>query len=380
MKTKLFFLSPWRFYPDRFGGILRIENMAKMVRPLFNEVWIHATDEHIYHSSFSDGIHLNQVNKYKNWFDKWKTRSQRLFSKNYGYPIPQSVYPQKNEAVFQIEDPLFYHSLKKAGIDNFILDEQNVNWDFSSFPATTFDLKLIRKFASNHDRETEILAIENAASVLVCSDDDKKRITDVLPGSAKKITLIPNCVDFDLYTIADGNSREEKSGQIKVLFLGMLSYFPNRDAAVSIINEIAPRLPDIDFIIAGRNPPQLNIPPNVTLTGYVQDIQATIRDADICIAPIRFGGGTRLKILEYMALQKPIIATSKGAEGLFYTNEKNIIIADTIPDFIEKIEDLAHDKEKRERLGSSARSLIQSHYDWKLYRGSLEKIYSSMVS
>jgi glycosyltransferase involved in cell wall biosynthesis len=143
-----------------------------------------------------------------------------------------------------------------------------------------------------------------------------------------------------------------------------------------ICRTIAPTSPkNYQFTIAGKNPPSIAHPGNVQFTGYVADIRVIIAEADICIAPIRSGSGTRLKILEYMAMGKPVIATSKGAEGIEYTDGLNIIIEDTIEKYPEVIQALLDDEMRRSTLGREAVKLIKEKYDWDLYRKPLEKIY-----
>jgi glycosyltransferase involved in cell wall biosynthesis len=115
--------------------------------------------------------------------------------------------------------------------------------------------------------------------------------------------------------------------------MGLLSYPPNADAVRNICNIIAPDFDDaVEFIIAGNNPPKIkNKPKNVKFLGYVDDLKKHISKSDICIAPLMFGSGTRFKILEYMALGKLVVSTAKGAEGIDYTHDENIIIVDIAP-------------------------------------------------
>jgi glycosyltransferase involved in cell wall biosynthesis len=100
--------------------------------------------------------------------------------------------------------------------------------------------------------------------------------------------------------------------------------------------------------------------------------------ADICIAPICSGSGTRLKILEYMAMGKPVISTSKGAEGIDYTHGLNIVIEDEIERYPEIIHQLVADETRCSDLGRNALKLVREKYDWQIYRKSLEKIYQDM--
>jgi glycosyltransferase involved in cell wall biosynthesis len=174
--------------------------------------------------------------------------------------------------------------------------------------------------------------------------------------------------------------RENEGQRSRILFVGNPSHPPNADAVRLICQIIAPRSSgNYQFIITGKNPHAINPPENVQFVGYVRDIRETIAGADICIAPIRSGSGTRLKILEYMAMGKPVIATSKGAEGIEFTEGLNIIIEDEIQKYPVIIQQLLDDEKKCSALGREARKLICEKYDWDLYRKPLQKIYRDVT-
>jgi glycosyltransferase involved in cell wall biosynthesis len=173
---------------------------------------------------------------------------------------------------------------------------------------------------------------------------------------------------------------QKKTSEKKVVFVGKLDYFPNQDAAALICTEIAPFAQDIKFIIVGSGRMEnIKIPPNVHFTGYVSDTKPYVADADLCICPIRYGAGTRFKIIEYMALKKPVIATSKGAEGLEVTDGKNIIIEDKIENYPHIIKNLIFDAGDCERIGAAARKLIELKYDWQKYANVLRDVYEKTL-
>ena len=114
-----------------------------------------------------------------------------------------------------------------------------------------------------------------------------------------------------------------------VVFAGTMNYFPNTDALETIVTWIAPALPEVDFVLVGKEPPgQRPLPDNVSFTGFVQDTKEHISRASVAICPLRFGEGTRVKILEFMALGKPVVSTTKGAEGLDVSPGRDILLAD----------------------------------------------------
>jgi glycosyltransferase involved in cell wall biosynthesis len=103
---------------------------------------------------------------------------------------------------------------------------------------------------------------------------------------------------------------------------------------------------------------------HVILTGYLPDIRSVVASAWICVVPLRVGGGTRLKILEAMALGTPVVATSKGAEGLDVTPDKNILIADEPDEFAAKTLRLLREQDLRNRLADNGRRLVEEKYGW----------------
>jgi glycosyltransferase involved in cell wall biosynthesis len=228
--------------------------------------------------------------------------------------------------------------------------------------------------------DIEIKAIKNASHVLVCSERDRQKILSKVPEINGAITVIPNCVNINDYiNYKRINDENASSHKFNILFIGLLSYFPNADAVHSICTKIAPNMDDkFEFIIVGKNPPIVKKPDNVTFSGYVDDIKKYISKSDICIAPLRYGSGTRLKILEYMAMGKPVISTSKGAEGIDYTNGENIIIEDDIEMFPERIFELIEKNQKREELGKRAQQLVGLKYNWSLYQEKLIHIYEGI--
>jgi len=292
-------------------------------------------------------------------------------------PYTKRAFDNSKNSLFQIEDPLLYPLLKKERIFRFVLDEQNVNWEMFAIPQPDIKKQIYAKIAFRRDMENEKRALKCAAQVICCSYRDRDILVSEVPEISDKISVIPNCVNFNEYNIVRQSTiREPDEQKSRILFIGTFSHPPNADAVRLICRIIAPQSSrNCQFIIAGKNPPVIRHPENVQFYGYVSDVRKAIAEADICIAPIRSGSGTRLKILEYMAMGKPVIATSKGAEGIEYTNDLNIIIEDMIEKYPEIIRQLLDDEPKCSALGRQAVSLVRKSYDWELYRKSLEKIY-----
>jgi len=367
-------------YPQQSGGALRTYNIAKLGVDAFSRVSVLTVDEKTTYERNVERIHLLQAKKHRTRFDKLQYYFDGVISPSFGLRTPDLEPYINDQTLFQIEGPYFYHTIKKAGVKKFILNEHDVNWESSQYPVYNLKNFIFYRQSVKRNKSIEIKALKDATHVLTCSERDAHVFINEVPEVEGKITIIPNCVNFKEYRIFQKNHScvKDESGLFTVLFVGLLSYPPNHDAVNVICSQIAPNFgEDVQFLIIGKNPPNILKPNNVRFLGYVEDVKEYIQKSDICIAPLRYGSGTRLKILEYMAMGKPVISTSKGAEGIEYTENKNIIIEDDLSAFSKKVRILLDDKQTRDNLGKSAKDLIQQKYDWERYRKTLHEIYKT---
>ncbi len=154
-----------------------------------------------------------------------------------------------------------------------------------------------------------------------------------------------------------------------VLFQGLLRYPPNIDAARWLAREIGPSLraqvPDVEIRLVGDHPPELDDlddPPRVAVTGRVPDMAAELARADVVVVPVRYGSGTRLKILEAFAQQVPVVSTPLGAEGLGAVDGVHLLLGDTAAALADACARLLRDLPLRQELVSRAHSLFVEHF------------------
>src|SRR5262249_43768829 len=102
----------------------------------------------------------------------------------------------------------------------------------------------------------------------------------------------------------------------------------------------------------------------VLVSGTVEDVRPYIADAGVYVVPLRAGGGTRLKIFEALAMQKPVVSTTVGAEGLALTHGEEFIAADDPEQFASEVVSLIKDPIRRHRLGRAGRTLVETRYSW----------------
>jgi sugar transferase (PEP-CTERM/EpsH1 system associated) len=201
---------------------------------------------------------------------------------------------------------------------------------------------------------------------LVCSGTDKQQLHQRAP--VPKVEVVSNGVDLEYF--------KALSAQIKkhsLVYVGQMNWHPNIDAVTYFLKEIYPRLkaavPDVSLVIVGSHPPEaiskLAEQNHAMATGYVPDTRPFVRQAEVFIAPLRIGGGTRLKILEAMAMGKAVVSTTVGCEGLDVTHEKNILIADNPKNFVESVIKVFNDASLRDKLGKEARQFVEERYSWE---------------
>jgi glycosyltransferase involved in cell wall biosynthesis len=179
------------------------------------------------------------------------------------------------------------------------------------------------------------------------------------------VKIIPNCLNMDEYK----NVTAEKKANT-LIFTGPFKYHANYDAMKWFVGEVFPlileRIPDAHLIITGDHQ-NLPLPStnNITLAGYVDDVKSLVASGTVGIAPLLSGGGTRLKILEAMALGTPVVATSKGAEGLDARRGEHLLIADSAGDFAESTVRLLREAGLRQQIAANSQKMVREKYDWE---------------
>jgi glycosyltransferase involved in cell wall biosynthesis len=210
----------------------------------------------------------------------------------------------------------------------------------------------------------------------MASEQERRLLEQNFPSYKRPVQIIPNSLNMDEYKEIHADKKPNT-----LIFSGPFKYRVNYDAMLWFVGKVFPlileQVPDTQLIITGDH---ANLPlpstQNITLAGYVDDIKSLIASCSISIAPLLSGGGTRLKILEAMALGTPVVATSKGAEGLNATNGVHLLLADSSSDFAKYVIRLLKDESLRRKLAEKASLLVQEKYNW----GSNMADYSSLIN
>jgi len=167
---------------------------------------------------------------------------------------------------------------------------------------------------------------------------------------------------------------ETESGTYDLVFTGSMDWLPNEDGIRYFVESVLPlikqTIPGVRLTVVGRNPSKSLVElsqrdPSIIVTGRVDDVRGYIEKAAAYIVPLRIGGGTRLKIYEAMAMEKPVISTSIGAEGLPVNNGSDVILADTAETFAAGVVELLTDPQLARDIGLRAAKKVREQFGWK---------------
>jgi glycosyltransferase involved in cell wall biosynthesis len=217
--------------------------------------------------------------------------------------------------------------------------------------------------------------------VIAVSDDDRQEFEKSF--GVHNVSIIPTGVDCDYFKPL---AMSPQPGRL--VFVGSMDWYPNEDGMKWFLKEVYPRIrravPTSSLTIVGRNPsPALSAiagaETRVALTGRVEDVRPYISEAEVVVVPLRVGGGTRIKIPEAMAMAKPLVSTTIGAEGLVLNSGRDILLADNPDTFAAAVVTLLNDAAKREAVGREARDRSVRDYGWDGVVSRVEEILTEVV-
>lgn len=326
------------------------------------------------------------------WWNRLRGWLLLLFSSRpralYTFPVKMMREPLRNMVQTSDLDVVHFEQLYLAELRSevrrlpAVLGEQNVEFQaiknlqrVSSSPIHEIRDELSwRKMLTFETR-----SIRQFPVCLAVSEQDAGLLREVAGDT--EVHVVSNGVDSRAFASrARGIERRFDT----VLFFGTLNYGPNRDGIRWFCRDIWPMIcsarPDVRLEIVGIDPPPdvmaLSELPGVEVTGFVPDIRSKLWAATLSIAPLRWGGGTRLKILEALAAGCPTVSTSAGAEGLDLEDGKEILIADTADEFARAVIDLLQHPDKRAKLSAAGQLSAAAKYDWGVIAQQLEKAYA----
>ncbi|MGC5701057.1 glycosyltransferase [Pseudomonas sp. NFXW11] len=273
----------------------------------------------------------------------------------------------------------FEQPLKQHGRD-FILTEHNVE---SALGAASYDrlpawAKPFTRYDQWRYRRWERRVFQQAARVVAVTEQDAQVLARL---SGKPAAVVVNGVDCGYYA----SVQPDPSSQ-RLLFIGNYEYSPNLDAVEWALEQILPRLwalnPQVRFAICGYALPdafrQRWSDPRIEWQGFVPDLRELQRRSALFFAPLRQGGGSKLKVLEAMAAGLPVVTTAQGSSGLQVENGRHYLGSEDPGALAQLLAEVLADPERLQRIGAAGRDYVRAEHDWSAAAAQLEAVYQQL--
>jgi len=398
---RILLLSPWLPWPPHDGGRIRILETLRFLAARHQVTLLtHVTSQ-------QERAHVNAIRDLCESIEVEFVSGDALHRIGrvavgmvQGYPVIQSIYYSRRLArrlaaltsenrfdVIQIEFSMIARYAQaisprctaKRVLSTHNIETQRFEREIPLAPWGLRRMALMSNAALFPDWEQKSVRLFDGA--VAVSEHDRDWLQRHLRRG--RVALVPNGVDTT-YFHPDPQAKVGSS----LVFTGVMDYPPNVDAVVWFVEEIFPRLreryPQLRFDIVGARPSPrvlaLRDREGVNVTGEVPDVRPYVREAAAFVVPLRSGGGTRLKILQAMALGSPVISTRIGAEGLDVAQGETVLFADDGSQFLEQLESLLESPELRHRLSRQGRELVTSRYEWQRCLLAVDDLYRQLCA
>jgi len=289
------------------------------------------------------------------------------------------------DAVIASSDMMVSYALQAPNNTVKILEEHNslTRWMQERYESALGSVYRLRCWVSWQKRRLyESHIYRDFDLITMVSHQDCTATQTIIGQTHPPVRVVPNGVDC-------GERRPSEVPPVagRLIYSGALTYSANFDAVSYFLDNIFPRVKQqcadahlvVTGSVAGVDTTRFESNESVTLTGFVEDVNREITQAMVCVVPLLAGGGTRLKILEAMALGVPIVSTSKGAEGLDVVDGEHLLLADNPTAFARCILELLGNRELGRQLAVNARRLVEERYDWHAIGVQFSDLLESVV-
>ncbi len=264
-----------------------------------------------------------------------------------------------------------------------VIDEHNLEYELFQRMADG-ERSPIRKayyaLESAKLRRLELRSWRQAAGCVFTSDREELMVRK--QHLANATATVPNGVDVDFFRPDPDTTVDPHS----LIFTGLMDYRPNTDAVLHFVKDVLPHVrrvyPAVRFSAVGQGvTPEIASlhSPHVSTTGWVKDVRPYFSRAACVVVPLRMGSGTRLKVLEAMAMGRPVVSTPLGCEGIDVRHGEHLLIASDPAEFAVHVLRLLDDPDFAARLGAQGRQLVESRYSWAVAANRLDDFHSLVI-
>lgn len=375
---RILFLSSWFPYPADNGSKLRIFNLLRGLSQRHEITLISFAErpvaeldlESLYR--YCGKIHVvpNRV------FDPFSLRARLgfmssaprssidTFSNDMASCIDQTIKEEAFDAVIASEEKTAAYSRYFTDLPA-LFEDIELSVLFEQYSHATSAWNRVRHGMTWVKYRSHIARLLKGYQVCTVVSEKEKELLARFVSGRTEIEVIPNCVNLAEYA---GFNKDVEPATL--IFAGSFGYQPNYEAMLWFLGDVYPlirkKIPEVRVTITGNHlNKQLPNRNGVKLTGFVPDVRPFVARSSVSIAPLQTGGGTRLKILEAMAMKTPVVATSKGAEGIEAKSGKHVMIADSPQEFAEAVVELLNKPDLSKCIADNAYRLVHDKYDWE---------------
>lgn len=367
----------------------------------------------IIYCCFSDSKNdVKGISEMKSWCTELHTIERKSredkYTKRFYFDLLVNLLSRYPYAISKYYNRAFAEKIKQVTLDSnidciicdFIFPSLNMHWN-SHVPKIIFchnvETLIWKRYVENNIflkkifldlqykkmKSYEFSTLKKFNGIITVSDNDKRVFTGVIEN--EKIEVIGTGVNIDLFKKRD--KKKMKPGNI--VFCGSMDWIPNEDCVLYFVEDIYPiirkEVPDANLTILGRKPTRsvknlVSLKDKIEVTGTVEDVRPYMSKAGCFVVPLRIAGGTRLKIPEAMAMGVAVVSTSIGAEGLYLSNEKDILIEDNPQRFAEKVIRVLNDNQLREMLEKNGRATVEMRFSGEIIGEQFDKIINKFVN
>lgn len=389
-------LTPYLPYPLLSGGQVRTYNLLKQVAKQ-HDVTLFALIKHDEERQYIPELekYCSAVKVFKRTTHPWHPRNILLAGITaYPFVVTRNMVMSLRQAIAEelqrqpydlIHVETFYMmpSIPATSVPTLLVEQTIEYLGYEKFaqkitkkmpflrPILNIDIAKIKYWERKYWKSCDQL--------ITVSDDDRKFIGEVEP-EIRTIDVVSNGVDIAFF-----NEVKKKTSAVPtILFVGTFNWLPNVEAVEFLVEKVWPliqkEVPEARLRIAGAAPTkriqQYGVnDPQITVTGRVSDIRDEYSQANVLLAPVFSGKGTRYKVLEAMATETPVVGTGIALEGINAAPEKEYLEANTAQEMANQTIRLLHDEQLQHRLAKAGKEFVQQHYSWEQIGQKLLDVY-----
>ena len=395
MTMRILFLSRWYPFPANNGARLRILNLIKALGGEYTVALVAFADAPVTEPALAAmqalcdhvrvvpyrGFRPGSVQARLGFFSPTPRSVIDTFSPEMQAAVEQIAAAWQPDLVIASELDMLRYALAVKHVGR-VLEELELAVLYEALQHASWGAARLRKGLTWWKLERYLRNTLPAFDLVTVVSPREQELAQRVCPKGMPVQVVPN--GADLAALAQVGATPQPG---TLIYSGALSFSANYDAVHYFLRDIFPLIlaqaPDTRLFITGSTQgvalDQLPQMPNVHFTGYLESVWPAVAASWVSVVPLRLGGGTRLKVIESLALGTPVVATAKGAEGLGLTADVEIAVADTPQHFAEKVLALLHDADLRRHFSEHGRAAVQ-RFDWAMIGRDLNELLAGVVA